>query len=115
MYGTTFHFVQKCYFIWKHTTYYKYNIILNSFENFKKIMINNANGNLVEHRAGSIFSGPQIHEMVSVMGTELVYIHGITLATSMAVKENVVVKIVCQVTLEAGVIQTATVYRKMIT
>ena len=114
MYGTTFHFVQKC-FIWKHTTYYKYNIILNSFENFKKIMINNANGNLVEHRAGSIFSGPQIHEMVSVMGTELVYIHGITLATSMAVKENVVVKIVCQVILEAGVIQTATVYRKMIT
>ena len=78
-------------------------------------MINNANGSLVEHRAGSIFSGPQTHEMVSVMGKECVYIHGITLATSTAVKEKVVARIVGQVTYQGGVIPTATVYRKIIT
>ena len=54
-------------------------------------------------------------KLVSVMDKEGVYILGITLVTSTAVKVNIVVKTVWQVTLRDGVMQKETATSQTIT
>ena len=80
---------------------------------FKRII--HATGNLVVSRAefGTLVGA--LPKLVSVMEKEGVYIFGITLVTSTAVKVNIVVKTVWQVTLRDGVMPLETATSQTIT
>ena len=72
-------------------------------------------GNLVVNHAEFRTLVGALPKLVSVMDKEGAYILGITLVTSTAVKVNIVVKTVWQVTLRDGVMQMETATSQTIT